>query len=221
MQKQSLTTSCQQTNAQPDSEQRLLWRTSLPIYYKMGHYEVWSTSLVSSGQRSQMCSLTHSQPGMGNGGLGRADKGRTTTREGLGAEPALLSNSKSTAVLPRLSWSQVPNTAPHQLLWRTLTPGQPDFCFSTHLLHSSSELLWPSSCPQCGNPSMQRIRTNISYWRVCGEERRGKKLQILSLKGCSWQTLGTPRWNTCSICSDGLVTAETLWALFSSLFRWD
>lgn len=34
-QKQSLTTSSQQTNAQPDSEQQLLWRNSLPVYCKM------------------------------------------------------------------------------------------------------------------------------------------------------------------------------------------
>lgn len=75
MQKQSLTTSCQQINAQPDSEQQLLWRNSLPVYYKMCHYVVWNISFVSSGQLCQMCSLppAYSQ-GWEEGGWEGADQ---------------------------------------------------------------------------------------------------------------------------------------------------
>lgn len=182
MQKQSLTTSCQQTNAQPDLEQRLLWRNSLPIHYKMCHYVVCSISLGSSGQLCQMCSLPQPIPRWQG-----ADQGRTKAREGLDAVPALLSNSKSTAVLPRLSWPQMPNTAPHQLLWRTLTPSQPDpaksdICLSTHLLHFSSELLSPSFCPQCVNPSRQRQQELTFHTDKFVRKKKREK----SYKYCPW-----------------------------------
>lgn len=71
MQKQSFTTSCQQTNAQPDSEQWLLWRNSIPIHYKMCHYMVWSISLGSSGQLCQMCSLPPAYSQMAGGRPGK------------------------------------------------------------------------------------------------------------------------------------------------------
>lgn len=158
MQKQSLTTSCQQTNAQPDWATAALEKllpsllqhvTRCGMEYQLGQLRA-AVPDVFPHNTSPTPSLFL---GMGSKGVGRGQ-----TREEQKPEKALmlyqqlLSNSKSTAVSPRLSWSQMPNTAPHQLLWRTLTPSQPDpaesdICFSTHLLHSSSELLSSSPCP--------------------------------------------------------------------------
>lgn len=147
---------------------------------------MWYGVLVWSVQSScpRCAPWKHPPPGYSQGwetgGWEGADQGRTKTREALDAVPALLSNSKSTAVLLRLSWSQMPNTAPQQLLWRILTPPQLEpakshICCSTHLLHSGSELLSPSSCHQCVNSSMHRQQELIFHTDKFVGKKGGRK----------------------------------------------
>lgn len=63
MQRQSLTTSQQHTDAQPVSKQRLFWKNSLPQFYCWAWcYIARNISLVNSGQLSSLCPLPTTCP---------------------------------------------------------------------------------------------------------------------------------------------------------------
>jgi len=58
--------------------------------------------------------------------LGGVVQGRVGTREGLAAVQALLHNSENIIGLSTLFQPQIQSTALYELLWRKLTPSQPD-----------------------------------------------------------------------------------------------
>lgn len=146
---------------------------------------VWNISLVSSGQVSQMCSLTPPHPPPSYCQKWGVRRGQT--REEQNPEVALMLYQHCSATAKALICYQgclghkgqtlhTP-TALKNINSIPARPSKSDICFSTHLLPSSSELLSPYSCPQGVNPSMQKEQ-ELMYFVLTSlwGEKEGKKL---------------------------------------------